>query len=109
MPTAFDDRERGFEAKFVHDEELRFRVTARRDKLFAAWLSAKWKLSATNAQGLLEAILAVPDGAAHDTAVLTLATSRRPRHSASIEHAALQTALEECAARATEQLARGGS
>lgn len=107
MPTAFNDRERGFEAKFVHDEELRFRATARRDKLFAAWLSAKWKLSAANAHSLESAILAVPNGAAHDTAVLALVASRLARHSANIEHISLKLALEECAERAAEQLARG--
>ncbi len=31
--TTFNEREQGFEAKFKHDEELRFRVTARRNKL----------------------------------------------------------------------------
>jgi hypothetical protein len=35
--TTFEDRERAFEAKFAHDEEFRFLVTARRDKLFAQW------------------------------------------------------------------------
>jgi hypothetical protein len=37
MTTMFDARERAFEAKFAHDEEVRFRVTARRDRLFAQW------------------------------------------------------------------------
>ena len=35
--TAFDARERAFEAKFAHDEALRFRVHARRDKLLGLW------------------------------------------------------------------------
>ena len=29
----FQDREKAFEAKFAHDEEMRFKVEARRDKL----------------------------------------------------------------------------
>ncbi|MEN9754674.1 MAG: hypothetical protein RLZ07_1056 [Pseudomonadota bacterium] len=35
--TAFDAREQAFEAKFAHDEALRFRVHARRDKLLGIW------------------------------------------------------------------------
>ncbi|WP_424931328.1 DUF1476 domain-containing protein [Amaricoccus macauensis] len=35
--TLFDDRERGFENKFVHDEELLFRFYARRNKLLGNW------------------------------------------------------------------------
>ena len=39
--TTFDQREEAFEAKFAHDEELRFRATARRDKLLGMWAAEK--------------------------------------------------------------------
>lgn len=35
--TTFDKREEGFEASFAHDEELRFKATARRNKLLGLW------------------------------------------------------------------------
>ena len=35
--TMFDDREKAFEAKYKHDQELRFKVTARRNKLLGLW------------------------------------------------------------------------
>jgi hypothetical protein len=35
--TTLDERERAFEAMFEHDEEIRFRVEARRARLLAAW------------------------------------------------------------------------
>ena len=35
--TTFDDRERGYETKFARDEEMAFRVTARRNKLLGHW------------------------------------------------------------------------
>ncbi len=35
--TNFNEREKGFEAKFKHDEELRFKVVARRNKLLGLW------------------------------------------------------------------------
>ncbi len=37
MSTTFDDRERAFEAKFAHDEEMQFRAMARRSKLLGLW------------------------------------------------------------------------
>ncbi|MBI1244262.1 MAG: DUF1476 family protein [Alphaproteobacteria bacterium] len=37
----FDDREKSFENKFKHDEALRFKVTARRNKLLGLWAAAK--------------------------------------------------------------------
>lgn len=37
MSDSFKDREKGFENKFAHDEELRFRAFARRNKLIGLW------------------------------------------------------------------------
>ena len=39
--TTFDKREEGFEKKFAHDEELRFKATARRNKLLGMWAAEK--------------------------------------------------------------------
>jgi hypothetical protein len=35
--TTFDKREEGFEKKFAHDEELRFKAMARRNKMLGLW------------------------------------------------------------------------
>jgi hypothetical protein len=43
--TTFDKREEGFEKKFAHDEELRFKATARRNKLFGMWAAEKLGLT----------------------------------------------------------------
>jgi hypothetical protein len=37
--TSFDKREQAFEAKFVHDEEMRFKAMARRNKLLGNWVA----------------------------------------------------------------------
>ena len=39
--TTFDKREEGFEKKFAHDEELRFKASARRNKLLGLWAADK--------------------------------------------------------------------
>ena len=39
--TTFDKREEGFEKKFAHDEELRFKAIARRNKLLGLWAAGE--------------------------------------------------------------------
>jgi len=48
--TSFDDREQAFERKFAHDEELRFRSMARRNKLLGLWAAEKMGLSGDDAE-----------------------------------------------------------
>ena len=36
---SFEDRKKGFEKKFAHDEELQFKVSARRNKYIGEWAS----------------------------------------------------------------------
>ena len=43
--TQFDDRQRAFESKFAHDEEMKFRVLARRNRLLGEWAARKMGLS----------------------------------------------------------------
>src|SRR4029079_11260700 len=43
--TTFDKREEGFEKKFAHDEELRFKANARRNKMLGLWAAGKMGLS----------------------------------------------------------------
>jgi hypothetical protein len=47
--TQFDDRERAFEAKYARDEEMQFRVIARRNRLLGEWAARQMGL--TEAEG----------------------------------------------------------
>jgi hypothetical protein len=47
--TTFDKREEAFEQKFAHDEELRFKATARRNKLLGLWAAEKLGLQGSEA------------------------------------------------------------
>jgi hypothetical protein len=44
MPQ-FDDRERAYVARFAHDEEMQFRIVARRNRLVGEWAARKMGLS----------------------------------------------------------------
>ena len=48
--TQFDDRERAFEAKFARDEEMQFRVIARRNRLLGEWAARQMGLTAAEAE-----------------------------------------------------------
>jgi hypothetical protein len=39
--SSMKDREEGFERKFAHDEEVKFKATARRNKLLGLWVAEK--------------------------------------------------------------------
>ena len=41
--SSFDDRKKGFENKFVHDEETLFKINAKRNKLLGEWIADRLK------------------------------------------------------------------
>jgi hypothetical protein len=47
--TTFDKREEAFEKQFAHDEELKFKATARRNKLLGLWAAEKLGLKSAEA------------------------------------------------------------
>ncbi len=55
--TTFDDRERAFETKFAHDEELRFRVIARRNRLLGQWAAKLMGLSEAEADAYAKDVI----------------------------------------------------
>ena len=50
MTTTFDKREEGFEKQFAHDEELRFKANARRNKLLGLWAAEKLGMTGAAAE-----------------------------------------------------------
>ncbi len=44
--TTFDDREKAYEKKFAHDQDLKFKAEARRNNMIAAWAAEKLGISA---------------------------------------------------------------
>lgn len=56
--TTFDKREEGFERKFALDEEMRFRATARRNKLLGQWAAEKLGLSGAEADAYAKSVVA---------------------------------------------------
>lgn len=55
--TTFDRRKEGFESKFAHDEELRFKATARRNKLLGLWAAEKMGLQGPEAEAYAKTVV----------------------------------------------------
>jgi hypothetical protein len=55
--TNFEDREKGYERKFAHDEELRFRATARRNKLLGLWAAEQMGVTGDEAQAYAREVI----------------------------------------------------
>jgi len=55
--TTFDKREEGFEKKFAHDEELRFKANARRNKLLGLWVAEKMGLTGPDADAYAKEVV----------------------------------------------------
>jgi hypothetical protein len=68
--TTFDKREEGFEKKFAHDEELRFKANARRNKLLGLWAAEKMGLSGPAADAYAKEVVVADFEEAGDDDVL---------------------------------------
>ena len=55
--AGFEDREKGFERKFAHDEELKFKATARRNKLLGLWAAEQMGITGDAAQAYAREVI----------------------------------------------------
>ena len=56
--STFSDREKGFENKFKHDKELKFKAEARRNKLLGKWAAELMGLSGEAAEAYAKEVVA---------------------------------------------------
>src|SRR5688572_24893122 len=68
--TTFDNRKDTFEKKFVHDEELRFKATARRNKLLGLWAADRLGKSGAEAEAYAKSVVMADFQEAGDDDVL---------------------------------------
>lgn len=68
--TSFEDRERAFENKFARDEEMQFRIMARRNRLLGEWAADKMGLTPEERDGYAKAVVQADFEEAGDEDVL---------------------------------------
>ncbi len=68
--NGFEHREQDFEAKYLHDEELRFRMRARRNRLFGLWAAQLLGYSGDKAEHYAEEVIMMETQKTHQEDVL---------------------------------------
>jgi hypothetical protein len=102
--TTFDKREAGFENKFAHDEELRFKATARRNKLLGTWAAEKMGISGAAADAYAKDVVSADfEEAGDDDVVRKLVADFKAKNVAQTERQ-IRQAMNELMATAVAQV-----
>jgi hypothetical protein len=102
--TTFDKREEGFEKKFAHDEELKFKATARRNKLLGLWAAAALGKTGADADAYSKEVVAADFEEAGDDDVLRKVANDL---AGKATEAQIRTMMQELLAEAVKQIQAG--
>jgi len=102
--TTFDDREKAFEAKFAHDEEMLFRVTARRNRLLGVWAAEQMKLTPAETDAYAKAVVQADFEEAGDEDVIRKLIGDLTAAGVETDDATVRAALDEKTIEARRQL-----
>ncbi|QDX24951.1 DUF1476 domain-containing protein [Sphingomonas suaedae] len=102
--TTFDDRERAFETKFARDEEMAFRVTARRNRLLGQWAAAKMNLTPEETDAYAKAVVQADFEESGDEDVIRKLFGDLTAAGVEIDDAAVRKAVEDMTVEARRQL-----
>lgn len=101
--TTFDDRERAFEAKYANDQELAFRITARRNRLLGEWAAQKMGLTAEESDAYAKAVVQADFEEAGDEDVIRKLVGDLTSAGVDTDEPTVRAALEEQAVIARRQ------
>ena len=105
--TTFDKREEGFEKQFAHDEELRFKATARRNRMLGVWAAERLGLSGVQADAYAkEVIMAALDNAGEGGVFQKIRRDFDDKGVAQSDHQIRRT-MEELMAKVVEDVKAG--
>ena len=102
--TSFDDRERAFETQFARDEEMLFRVTARRNRLLGQWAGEKMGLTAEETDAYAKAVVQADFEEAGDDDVVRKVLGDLLSAGVEADETVIRRALEEQTVEARRQL-----
>lgn len=102
--ATLEDREKEFEARFKHDEELRFKVTARRNRLAGLWAAGKMGLSGDDAEAYAKTIVAAEFGKGGDKNVVDQLVADLTAKGQSVTADQVRFELDHFATQARQQL-----
>jgi hypothetical protein len=106
--TTFDKREEGFEKKFALDEELRFKATARRNKLLGHWAAEKLGLAGADAENYAKAVVMADFEEAGDDDVFRKLRTDFEANGVGLSDHQIRRTMDELMAQAVAQIKAGG-
>ena len=105
--SGFDKREEGFEKKFAHDEELRFKAMARRNKLLGNWAAEKLGLAGTDAEAYAKAVVMADFDEAGDEDVFRKVRADLDAKKVAVSDEELRRAMTDLLGKAIEEIKAG--
>ena len=105
--TDFNDRERAEEAKFAHDEELRFKATARRNKLLGLWAAEKLGKSGADAEAYAKSVVVADFEEAGDEDVVRKVKNDFALASVTVADTEIRTVMTELLIKAADDIQAG--
>ena len=102
--TDFNDRERAFETKFARDEEMQFRVTARRNRLLGQWAAEQMGLTPEETDAYAKSVVQADFEEAGDEDVIRKLVSDLTAASVDIDEGAVRLAIDDKTVEARRQL-----
>jgi len=106
--AGFEDRQKGQEAKFAHDAELRFKAEARRNKLLGLWAAEHMGLSEEHAREYAAEVVASDFEEAGDEDVFRKVSSDLKAKGASVSDDMIRKKMAELVQTAREQILNEG-
>ena len=105
--TTFDDREKAFETKFALDEELRFKATARRNKLLGLWAAERLGRSGAEADAYAKTVVMADFEEAGEEDVLRKVRADLEAAGVASAETEVRRAMSELMARAVQEIQAG--
>jgi hypothetical protein len=105
--TTFDDRERAFETKYAHDEEMKFRLAARRNKLLGLWAAGLMGLSEVEADAYAKDVVRADFEEAGDEDVIRKLLGDLTSAGVEMDEGRIREALADRTIEAKRQLVEG--
>jgi hypothetical protein len=106
--TTFDKREDGFEKQFAHDEELKFKANARRNKLLGLWAAEKLGLTGADADAYAKEVVVADFEEAGDDDVFRKIRKDFDAKGIALPDADIRRAMNELMATAIMQIKASG-
>ena len=101
---AFHDREKEFETRFRHDQELRFKITARRNRLLGMWAAERLGLLGDAAEAYVKHVVDAQFQPGGDEHVIDKVAADLSAKDPTITEARIRFELDHFAAHAKQQL-----